>query len=65
MNRTNLSWSAQRGSRVHYAIDRASGDGIVVRVIEPMRRFLIRDDATGAEVVVEREQMRFLKTPRR
>lgn len=66
MRNTHLSWRAQRGTRVRYAHDRASGNAVVLRVIpltegedeHSPRRYLIEDLITKAQFIVPGDSIR-------
>jgi hypothetical protein len=63
MKYTHLSWRAQKGTKIYYAVDRLSGRGEVLRVLPGStnrydRIFLVRDLDTGKELEVASHQMR-------
>lgn len=67
MKGTNRSWRAQKGSTVRFSVDRVSGEGVIVRVIEAPKlgsgdgegTYLVRDKNTFAEHTITGAQMRF------
>ena len=69
---------AQKGTRVHWAVDRRKGIGTVVEVHAPKyadieagraqyddRQWTVKDDETGDLIRCNMNQMRFLNSPNR